>query len=332
MADYVYLDSNAFWLMKPDHPRFDSDFKATVARIGHRYRFPFSEAHFRDIAAGDKPGNEPFIEKDLAFLETVSNGRAVVLEQVEKRPSDELSPVGSPIPGSEGPWITHYVVDNVAKLYRNSPKAKSAGRFVSNAEGSHPVAMDIIPDDNPMKKHLLENDGIMSSTVFDSFIQEFRERFNEPKYYKNFRKYVTIAASRIGMKDNIMGQSVAEKLESFQVFVTANSVKEISNSVLEAARVIAWLKGESFDNLTWPEKLLRSYSLLDYNQYVSDSISNKNRPSNMMIDANHIIYAACAKHFVTMDGGFHKKAGIIFSALNVSTRVSDLSSFKSIFS
>jgi hypothetical protein len=63
-----------------------------------------------------------------------------------------------------------------------------------------------------------------------------------------------------------------------------------------------------------------------------ERINRKNRPSNMRVDAKHLIYAAGMKHFVTCDEGFAEKAKVVFAAFGVRTKVSDASGFKAIFS
>jgi len=334
MPGYVYLDSNAFWLMKPDHLKHDQEFAETVRDLRRRYRFPFSVAHFLDIMAGDLPGKEAYIEYDLAFLAEASQGHAVDLDEDERRPPEQVHPVPGPMPGNGLPWIVHYDYErsDVAAQYRRMPKDAPAQPSFRVIGSSHQVDLAKVSNHHPMKPLLEMADGMLSPEVLKGYLEILWASRDDPDVYKAFRKSVVEACGQIGAEGTFLTRETAERLGPLRALMAAETTEEIALTLGPAADALASMRGMKFDDLRWPARLVNSYHLLAFHTDLWDKINKGNRPSNMRRDATHLTYAAGAKHFVTCDGRFAAKAKVAFSAFGITTRVSDLSQFKALFS
>lgn len=331
MAKYIYLDSNAFWLMKRDHADFNPEFLRIVQKLGTRYKFPFSSAHLRDIALGDKPGKSEYVENDLRLLMQLSKGDAVDLDMAMDMPTSHVSPIANPISGGEGPWITQGRIDNIIPEYqkiRAHDYDKSSQRVSSDFQGeSYSVDMAQIPDGHPMKAHLARNGGILSPKVFSDFLDEIKAKIGDPDYYKNLRKFIVRANNGIGKKNTLLGREGGDPYLPIKDFSLAKTEEEASRLIVDGARALASIKEEEFDDYPWQRKISSAYTLLDFNQYFHDKINNGNQPINMRIDTDHLIYAAGASHLVTNDATFEKKARVIYLAFGITTKVSGIRSF-----
>lgn len=334
MPDYVYLDTNAFWNMKPEHPQHDQEFAATVRRLQRRYRFPFSEAHFLDTASGDLLGSESYIERDLTFLAEASQGQAIALDDDERRPPEEVHPVLGPMPGNGLPWIVHrdYRLNEVADLYRCMPQDASTQPSFLVIGSSHQVDLSQIPDHHPMKPLLEKAGGVFTSEVLKKYIDILWAGRDAPNVYKEFRKSVEEACQSIGSEGRLLTPEAAERFAPLRELMAAETTEEITLKLGSAAETLAFLAGQKFNDLPWPARLVNSYHLLAFHTDMWEKINKDNRPPNMRYDAKHLIYAAGAKHLVTHDKRFAAKAKVVFSAFGIKTKVSDLSKFKTLFS
>tara|TARA_R110000868_G_scaffold10357_2_gene51034 strand:+ start:2654 stop:3682 length:1029 start_codon:yes stop_codon:yes gene_type:complete len=339
MLEYIYLDSNAFWVMKPKHPSVDDDFRETVARLHEDYRFPFSEAHFVDIAASDKPGNEHNVKYDLNFLGYVSRGNCVSLSLETRKPPEELYPTVGPIPGKD--WIIHPHFDDVAAAYRemdkSDPQELQANLFTNlfrDFYGEKKVAVEIadVPKEHPLLDFLKVANGLLSAEVLQDYMADFWMHRNDPLPYKHFRQWVVDALNKSAEKNAILGPDRANKIADLTKFFSARTVDDITDTLVNAANVLCLIRGEVLDDLSWPQKLVTAYNLLSFHPERWDKINKDNRPSNMMCDSKHLVYAAGAAHFVTADKRFAAKATVTFSAFGIGTEISDLADFKAKFS
>jgi hypothetical protein len=221
MPDYVYLDSNAFWLMKPEHKGFNEEFRNTVQRLQKRYRFPFSEAHFLDIAAGDSPGNEHYVARDLAFLMKVSQGYGVALDEGKQRPPDEFGPTLGPLPGGGLPWIVHSRFSDVAAKYHTEPKDLPQKPSFHFEGTSHEVDLNKLPENHPLRQLLQAAQGVLSPQLLQDYATILWEGRDDPKTYLTFRTGAAEACKMIGAKDTLLGPDTAEKLAPFKVLMSA---------------------------------------------------------------------------------------------------------------
>lgn len=330
MADYVYLDSNVFWLMKPEHQMYNEEFLGTVERLRRRYKFPFSEAHFLDIAAGDLPGKEAYVERDLAFLAEISQGRAVKLCEEARRPPDQYDPAPGPVPGGGPPWIVHVRFEDIAAGYRNMPKDLPQKPSFHVAGTSHEVGLNKVAQDHPMRPLLEAAGGMLSPELIKDYLDRLWEHKDDPDIYRSFREWVGKACEQIGSPCTLLAADAGsmERAVPFKALMSAKTPEGITAALAKATDALCLMRGERLDGLSWPERLVRAYSLLDFHSDLWDKINRNNRPSNMRRDSKHLIYAAGAPHLVTEDGRFAAKAKVVFSAFGVGTKVSNMSEFK----
>jgi hypothetical protein len=331
MPDYVYLDSNAFWLMKPEDKDFDGEFRNTIERLRQRYRFPFSEAHFLDIAAGDLPGKEHYVARDLAFLAEVSQGYGVALDEGERKPPDESGPAPGPVPGGGLPWIVHPRFRDVAAEYRTMPKDLPQEPSFHFEGTSHEVNLNKLHKNHPLRQLLQAAQGVFSPELLQGYAAVLWEGRDDPKTYRTFREWAAAACEMIGAKGTLLGPDTAEGLAPLKTLMSAKEPNEISATLVKATDTLCLIKRERLESLPWPERLVRAYNLLDFHPDLWEPISKKNRPSNMRLDSKHLIYAAGAKHFITEDRRFAAKATVTFTAFGIKTKVSDRLEFMARF-
>lgn len=329
---YIYLDSNAFWVMKPTDKDFDEDFRDTVERLRGRFKFPFSKAHFLDIAVSDQPGNEANVERDLAFLAQVSQRYAVVFDHGIAKPPEEFDPTPGPVSGGGLPWVVRGQFDDVAAEYRNMPKAfpeEPSFRFEGT---SHEVNLNKLHKPHPLKRLLQAAGGVFSPEILQVYAQELWDGRDNPGTYRTFRECVSKACESLGAKGTLLGPEGVEGLAPLKALMTARTPEEVTPLLLEATDALCSINGQRLNGLLWPDRLVRAYHLLDFHAEMWEPVNKKNRPSNMGVDSEHLVHAAGMKHLVTCDQGFAKKAKVVFSAFGIRTRVSDVSGFKAIFS
>jgi hypothetical protein len=330
MPDYVYLDSNVFWGMKHDAVHPDADFRTLIECLRPRYRFPFSEAHFLDVAVSDQPGNEANVIRDLTFLTEVTDGYALGLNHDPQMPPDYLNPSPGPLPEGGLPWIVIDRIPDVIALYRGMRREESWQPSFHVEGTSHKVDLQRLDRNHPMRPFLEHSDGTMSPAMIQSFLQHLSENISDPSVYKSFRQSAGTATKQIGKSDSLLASDTAmiERLAPLMALIAAETPKEMAKTLVKATNVICWLSRTNIDSLLWPDRLVRAYSLLDFNAGMRDKIDRKNLPSNMWRDSKHLFYAAGAKHLITEDNSFMKKARIVFSAFGVRTKVSSMSEFK----
>lgn len=332
MPDYIYLDSNVFWLMKPTDKDFDEGLHDTIERIRGRFRLPFSEAHLLDIAASDKPGNEANVKRDLTFLATASQGYAAAFHGGPIMPSGELDPSPGPLPGGGLPWVVHPRIEDVAAVYRDISKGPPQEPSFLFEGTSHEVNLNKLHKNHPLRRLLQAAGGIYSPELLQVYVQELWDGRDAPETYRTFREWASKACGMLGAKGTLLGPEGMEGLAPLKALMAARTPDEIAALLLDATDAFCLIKHERLDDLPWPERLVRAYHLLDFHAEVWESVNKRNLPSNIRVDSKHLIHAAGMKHLVTCDEGFAEKAKVVFSAFGIRTRVSDTSRFKAIFS
>jgi hypothetical protein len=329
---YIYLDSNAFWGMKPTDKDFDEDFRDTVERLRGRFRFPFSEAHFLDIAVCDHPGNEANVQRDLKFLATASRGYGVAFHEGQDRPPEEFDPAESPVPGCRLPWIVCGRVEDVAAEYHAMPKVLPVELSILFEGTSHEVNLNKLHKTHPLRRLLQASGGVYSPELLLTYAQELWDGRDDPETYRTFREWASKAGGSLGAKGTLLGPEGMEGLAPLKALIAARTSDEIVPLLLEATNALCSINRQRLEDLPWPERLVRAYNLLDLHPKMWESVNKKNRPSNLRVDSKHLIRAAGMKHLVTCDEGFAKKAKVVFLAFGIRTQVSDTSRFKAIFS
>jgi hypothetical protein len=324
MQKYIYLDSNAFWQMKLEHPYFDHDFQNLVQRLHQRYRFPISQAHFLDLAVSDKPGNEARLKRDLEFLSSASKGYVVTIDLV-KRPPEEYLPTEGPIPGRG--WILHHQVDDLVSAYRATDKNMPVDTVVQLNGTSHVVDLNQISDKHPYKTLLQENYGLYTPQVVEKYLQQLRNNRNDPKTYKEFRQAVCDELVKLGDPTTLLGHNTSG-LEPLLEFLSAKGINEVTKTLVDATNVLLDMQTGNIAKLPWTTKIQGAYGLLDFHVENRDKIKKGNTPYNLHVDTHHLLYAAGANHLVTQDQAMAKKSEIVFKAYGIKSKVSTISDFK----
>ncbi len=320
---YIYLDWNVFQHIKHGtiiEKKYINgiEFKEQVEKLSNKYIFPYSEAHLKDLAIGDK---EDYIKEDLAFIEKLSKNHVLGFIENEK-------------------IIIQQNYINVADFFDEVKKSvkeelNQTLDFNFETNNSYNIAINKMNNDDLLKPFIEQNNGVLDNQVFGNFIVKMYQEIDNPDYYKKFRIQVHQLKKKFDETSNTLLNQESKyyrELIPFLDFIIENDISKMKKDFQKT--MIAFLnidKKRKFENLTVGAKIELAYSLLDYNEYFRDKINKKNRPTNMFRDIKHLHFASDAKYYITEDDTTYKKSKFVAEVLGLNVKVLKMNEFISKF-
>lgn len=305
---FIYLDWNVIQYVKHGikNEKFNGpDFLKLMKKIGKRYKFPFSDGHLRDLARSVRPENKEEVQKDLDFLEEISQGYAV-----------SNSTNGDPL---------MQVPRGVARDHLE---------FILQEKKFDPedIKISITPqhiDTDTLKKSdfgysaIISEGGTLNEKSISLMLADMAKCKDDPDLYKKLRKNIQALKENFRERDTVISKESAyfKSFEPFLDWVIAEDLSEVRDKFSAALTAFSAISHEVFAEQPIEKKIQISYILLDFNPLFSEKINKKNTHSNIQRDMNNLLFAKDAQYFVTEDGGTYEKAKEVASALGLNVRV-----------
>lgn len=304
--EYVYLDWQIFQYMK-NHVRQNSidgtAFEGLVRTLSEKYIFPFSAGHLMDLSIS-KP---EYHNADIEYLNTVSRGFVLIMDDKNL------------------PLMVRCREDNIrASLDKILTESKPTEvQFNVKSNGSFPIDMTALSKKSLLRPLLESNNENWDSGVMEKLISEVQNNIETPEYYKRFRSEVSELKAKYSGTPTILNQEsdYFKRLIPFLDFLTTDDLRVLVGNFDKTLESFLSIDGRGVEELTFPAKIELASSLLDFNPMFSEKINNKNKPSNMWRDNEHLIFASHAKYFVTDDKRLFKKAKFVYDVLSLNVEV-----------
>jgi hypothetical protein len=170
---------------------------------------------------------------------------------------------------------------------------------------------------------LESNNENWDSGVMEKLISEVQNNIDTPEYYKRFRSEVSELKAKYSGTPTILNQEsdYFKRLIPFLDFLTTDDLTVLAGNFDKTLESFLSIDGRRVEELTFPAKIELASSLLDFNPMFREKINNKNKPSNMWRDNEHLIFASHAKYFVTDDKRLFKKAKFVYDVLSLNVEV-----------
>lgn len=283
--------------------KFDAiKFKSFMQDLKGKYVFPASEGHLKDLAATFKKENWPHIEKDISFLNEISESLMLGVLSDES-----LKPVKA----------------NIRNEFEKIINERKVEPEFSIKGGSYQVDMGKLSQESSFRPFLEKNNGVLDVSVMDTFLKMMWDLIDDPDFYKLLRKEVESLHKTIPGQDTIINQESPyfKKIEPFFDIGKINDPEELEEKFEEIQSSFLAIDGRSVDSLTKGQKIQNAYSLLDLSPLFRDKVNKKNRPSNMDRDLKNLFFAFDAKYYVTEDDATYKKSKFVARSLGLPVKI-----------
>lgn len=305
---FIYLDWNVIQYVKHGikNDRFDGPgFLELMKKIGKKYKFPFSDGHLRDLARSVRPENKEEVQKDLDFLEKISQGYAVSNS-------------------TDGHLLMH-VPPGVARDHLEFILQEKDFDLEEIKISIAPRQIDI----GALKKSdfghsaIISQGGILNEKSVASMLSDMVKCKDDPELYKKLRKNIQALKENFRERDTVISKesSYFKSLEPFLDWVIDENPSQVRDKFSEALVAFSAISHEVFEEQSIEKKIQISYMLLDFNPLFSEKINKKNTHSNIQRDMNNLLFAKDAQYFVTEDSGTYEKAKEVTSALGLNVKV-----------
>ncbi len=306
MKKYIYLDWNVIQYMKHEkvvEGKFDAvKFKSFMQGLKRKYVFPASEGHLKDLAATFKEENWPHIEKDISFLDEISESLMLGV-----LPDESLMPVKA----------------NIKDEFKKILNERKVELDFSVKGDSYHVDMGKLPPENLFRPFLEKNNGVLDASVMDAFLNMMWDSIDDPDFYKLLRKEVESLHKIIPAQDTIINQESPyfKRIEPFLDIGRINDAEELEEKFEGILSSFLAIDGRVLNNLTKGQKIQNAYLLLDFSPLFRDKVNKKNRPGNMDRDLKNLFFASDAKYYVTEDDATYKKSKFVAKSLGLPVRL-----------
>jgi hypothetical protein len=319
MEKFIYLDWNVIQYCKNHRKNneIDDKFLALINDLKGKYKFPFTEGQLLDLSTSSKDGKiDNNIREDLNLLKNISG--------------------------------------NLALCYNDSMETQLAKKDIDIEfykildEKDEKLATKMVPDFPPIKidlarmsendlffKFIYENNGYLTSEVFNNFIQHMTDIFDDNAKYNKFRNEVIHLKTIMLHRENI---ALDKNTELYALIMNYLSLFEINNIIELEQKFIGFLEqqfslsGRDYKKSLLKEKIETGIMLLDFNHIFAEKIKKtKNKLLNMTRDCKHICMASDAEYFITEDNSIYEKGKFIYKVLNIKTKIMKMSEFYYIF-
>ena len=310
---YIYLDWNVVQYMKNSTIK-DSingpEFSNIVNKLSKKYQFPFSEGHLKDLAISFDPQNKTYVEKDLDYLNKISNGYALGT-------IDENDTLGT----------TNNV--KIKELFYELLTEQSKEPKFDISNGEYHVDSSKVSDKGIFKPHLEKNNGILDQNVMLAVLQDLWVNMDDPKFYKQFRNQVSTLKSTFKKRGTILDKKsdYFKQLLPLLDFLSSDKPLNHIDDFENILQSFLSINGRVLDERKIGQKIELIYMLLDFHPYFMDKVNKKNRPSNINRDCKNLFFASQAKYYVTEDNSTFRKAYFVTKALCLKVTIIKMNDF-----
>lgn len=310
---YIYLDWNVIQYMKNSTVQGSingPEFSNLVCKLSNKYQFPFSEGHLRDLAINFKPENKLYIDKDLDYLNKISNGYVLEIR-------DDFDTLAT----------TNNV--NINEVFSEILNEQRDKPVLDISDKEYSIDYKNISNDDIFIPHLENNNCTLNRDAMHSLLQEIWININNPKYYKKFRNQVLKLRDTFQKRSTIIDKNsdYYKGLLPLLNFISSNNPLEYQDNFEDIIKSFLSINGRILDERKIGQKIELAYMLLDYNPYFMEKVNNKNRPSNINRDCKNLFFASQAKYYITEDKSTLRKANFVIKALSMKVKVTTMNDF-----
>jgi hypothetical protein len=305
---FIYLDWNVIQYIKHGikNEKFNGpDFLELMKKIGKRYKFPFSDGHLKDLARSVCPENKEEVQKDLTFLEQISQGYAV-----------SNSTNGDPLM-QVPPGVARDHLEFILQEKNFDPEDTKI-----SIKQQH-INTGALKESDFGYSAIISENGLLNEKSVASMLVDIEKCKDDPALYKKLRKNIQTLKENFRERDTVISKESAyfKSFEPFLDWVIAEDLSEVRDRFPEALAAFSAISHEVFAEQPIEKKIQISYILLDFNPLFSEKINKKNTHSNIQRDMNNLLFAKDAQYFVTEDSATYEKAKEVTSALLLNVRV-----------
>ncbi|MFT6138737.1 MAG: hypothetical protein ACJAUJ_001832 [Salibacteraceae bacterium] len=286
------------------------EFSKLVNKLSKKYQFPFSEGHLKDLAISFDPQNKAYVEKDLDYLNKISNGYALGT-------IDENETLGT----------TNNV--KIKEFFYELLSEQSEEPIFDISNGEYHVDSSKVSDKDIFKPHLEKNNGILDQNVMRSVHQDLWANMDDPSHYKQFRNQVSTLKSTFRKRDTILNKKsdYFKRLLPLLDFLSSDKPLNHLDDFENVLQSFLSINGRVLDQRKIGQKIELIYRLLDFHPYFMEKVNKKNRPSNINRDCKNLFFASQAKYYVTEDKSTFRKADFVTEALCLKVKVTTMNDF-----
>ncbi|MCL2561256.1 MAG: hypothetical protein FWE10_02900 [Rikenellaceae bacterium] len=319
----IYLDANIIFLLRNEKIREErSDINLLYrfiigSKISGKIDFPYSDAHLRDLVPSYKKEGYKYVERDLAFLSTISDNKCICLYEKDEMPTYAIR---------EPYEFFEYLINDKSQILPTT--IEEFENIFSNVEmyslidlfKTMPSGIDIYSLDMQSQEYFATmyprtyKENNMYSFIADT-LDMIRRIMTDPQEYntlkKQFSDYIPL--------DKNMGNVKCNVIDSVNKNLTESCGKNF-NELLGLNK--QYIKSELYHKIT------SKYMHLDFVGYASEKLTDKNKYDNLYNDARHCFYGAYGNMFITNDKKAYKKAKAIYEEEKIETLVMNTEEFE----
>lgn len=303
----IYLDWNIFQDIKLSRKN-GLQLKQCINTLKYkRLVFPYSYSHIRDLSRS----NEKYYEEDFNFIEELANNNCISYRE------------------ENTDMFFSIIVKNPRELMNICKNTLSVLPEYKATENSvfpiYKVNTDKLKESNILIPFLKKTDGEMNLSVFTEMINSLKDTlFSDYQLQKQFRnsfqEVVSLGNPAFSfIKDLAFYKHLFSNEQDIEKYF-----KDIVSSFLSLSR-------KTIETIKFGELITTSFYILDFFPSFQDKISSKNTINNSSTDAEHALYATSCPFFISNDEHTLKKAKVVYSTFNISTKVLSSSEFLDIF-
>ncbi len=318
----IYLDSNVFSNLKSNKTSTFQALNKCIELYTNNLSFFFSHAHIRD----KKKDTTDFKFEDFAFMEKIVGDNYICYHGLKKNTSFYLATPKMVYDDEDLEGENDILLDFWKEKASDEPLLGAMKsilkRLFSNVNLQTDIKTDSISeDDKKLLEKLVpieENGEINFGKLLTHFSNFQHQLLTDSETYKELRSHIdkSINAGKLltvdgdydfneGLKDSIVKKSFIQFVEDS-------------------------CKSEGKDEILVYDFYLKSYASLDLLGISKDTLSKKNRFSNLFNDGLHSYYARYCDFFVSDDSQTIRKTKALYNLYGVDTQVVNSVEFLSI--
>jgi hypothetical protein len=320
----VYLDSNVFRYIKPQHPSYNKELHSLMDALIGEVLFIYSGAHLDDL----KMSVDPYREEDLKLMEKYVNTNYFSRDPIKNitqcgyvSPSDAFKQIDY---NTMDQTLNNFDLNTIFKDFGDSDESKSMTKLLESIFNTPLADFGPTADTSKMEdahrewfaKMLPNYSPQMSIKEFiNSFMQYAGKLFNDSKEVSELRKYIEAYMQSDSYSYKLWGMGFNEKLKDKH----GKSFLEMIDSMLAEKQK---------DNLFL--RFQSAYSLLEMYNITKETVGGKTKKFNywsLHNDATHCYFASLCDCLVTDDKGLQAKAQIMYNLFGIPTMILSTSDF-----
>ena len=328
----IYLDWNVFKYMsspRSDKESLDVDILSLVKRLKNKYIIPYSEGHIKDRSSRYKEEYRSEIEKDFAFTKTITEDYLLIsssriYDEKRKKCFPEIIITKKSMMEYFDAYVDMVKVESTVDI---KPDGIKFEEFT--------VDMNGIGEDHPLYEFLKNNDGKVSTSGIDEFVNDlYQIIFDDTELYKRLRSYIEkLDAEKILNQQMDFNARLQTDRLLYYMAPMIECLHDDENALSTKWKGICecWFSMNG-GKPSFEQMMKQGYVLLDFHPLFNDKLKKgKNTLDNIVRDGSHCYYASRAKYFVSEDEKTRKKTALMYKTFGIKTKVVSEGEFVQIF-